>query len=124
MVLSTPRPMPTPVPALPLRISAQLDPPAPRAGSDFVLRLTVANDGDRPAHGAYIATSGPWERWNVVEVQPTGTFARDSAGWYIASPIEIPPKEQRIVSVRVHADEPSEEQLTFAVREAQPDELP
>jgi hypothetical protein len=89
-----------------------------------VLRLTLSNDGDRPAHGAYIATSGPWERWNVVEVQPTGTFARDASGWHIASPIEIPPKEERVVQVRVRAEEPSEEQVTFAVREALPGDLP
>ncbi|MBV9325968.1 MAG: hypothetical protein JO352_19550, partial [Chloroflexi bacterium] len=48
------------MPALPLHISALLDPPTPRAGEQFTLALTVANDGGRPAQGVYIATSGPW----------------------------------------------------------------
>jgi hypothetical protein len=118
----TPVPSPTAVPPVPLRISAQLDPPTPRAGTDFVLRLMISNDGERIAHGVFIATSGPWERWTVLEVVP-GTFARDAAGWRIVSPIDIPPKETRPVEVRIRADAPSEEQLTFAVREAEPGEL-
>jgi hypothetical protein len=118
----TPLPSPTAVPIVPLRISAQLDPPTPRAGMEFLLRLTVANDGERPAHGVFIATSGPWERWTVLEVVG-GMFARDAAGWRIVSPIDIPPNDARTVAVRIRADAPSEEQLTFAVREAEPGEL-
>ena len=107
-----------------MRISAQLDPPTPRAGVEFNLRLTVANDdGTRTAHGIYVATSGPWERWTVMEITPSGTFARDAAGWRLISSVQIPPHDARNVDVRVRADEPSEEQLTFAVREAEPGEL-
>jgi hypothetical protein len=107
-----------------LRISAQLDPPTPRAGEEFVLALSVDNDGDHAAHGAYIATTGPWDTWTVLGVEPDGVFGRDDAGWHIVSSIEIPPGETRTILVHVRADEPSQEQLTFAVREAQPQELP
>jgi hypothetical protein len=117
-----PTPTSTPAP-LAMRISAELDPPTPRAGLEFILRLTVANDGDRVARGLFIATSGPWERWTVLEVQPAGTFARDAAGWHIVSPLEVPPRDARTLDLRVRADEPAEEQLTFAVREAEPGEL-
>jgi hypothetical protein len=106
-----------------MRITAELEPPIPRAGTEFVLRLAVANDCDRPTNGVYIATSGPWDRWSVLEVLPDGMFARDAAGWHIVSPIPIPPHEERVVEVRIRADEPSEEQLTFAVREAEPGEI-
>jgi hypothetical protein len=108
---------------VPLRISAQLDPPMPRAGSEFMLRLTIANDADRSARGVYIATSGPWERWTVLEVTPSGNFARDAAGWHLASSLEIPARTTRTIEVRIRADEPSEDQLTFAVREAEAGEL-
>ncbi len=118
-----PLPTPTPVAVLPLRLTAELDPPTPRAETEFVLRLTIANDGDRPAHGVYIATSGPWERWTVLVVQPRGTFARDAAGWHISSAIDIPPRQSRELEVRIRADAASEDQLTFAVREAEPGEL-
>jgi hypothetical protein len=114
---------PAPVPVLPLRIAAELEPPTPRAGADFVLRLTVANDGDRAAHGVYVATSGPWERWTALEVLPTGRFGRDPAGSHIVSPIEISPHQMQVVEVRVRADEPSEDRLTFAVREAEPGDI-
>jgi len=124
----TPTPVPvtaTPVPPLPLRISAQLDPPTPHAGEEFVLALSVTNDGTRPAHGVYIATSGPWDRWTVLGVEPDGTFDQDaSGGWHIITPEEIPPSETRTTLVHVRADEPAQEQLTFAVREAEPNELP
>ena len=112
------------MPALPLQISAQLDPPTPHAGEQFVLALSVTNDGDRPAHGVYIATSGPWDQWTVLGVEPDGTFAQDDAGWHIVSSSEVPPGETRTILLHVRADQPAQEQLTFAVREAQPSELP
>jgi hypothetical protein len=116
-------PTATPVPRLPLSIRAELDPPTPHAGEEFVVALSITNDGERPARGIYVATTGPWDRWTVLEVQPSGTFARDATGWHIVSPIEIAPKETRTLELHVRADEATEEQLTFAVREAEPDEL-
>lgn len=84
----------------------------------------IVNDGDRPSHGVYIATSGPWERWTVLDVQPTGVFARDAAGWHIVSSIDIAPAMTRTLELHIRADEPAQEQLTFAVREAERGELP
>src|SRR5258708_13127600 len=103
----------TRVARLPLRLTAELDPPTPRAETEFVLRLTIANDGDRPAHGVYIATSGPWERWTVLAVQPRGTFARDAAGWHISSAIDIPPRQSRELEARIPPAPPTEHQPTF-----------
>jgi hypothetical protein len=125
IAIATPnsRPLPTPPASLPLRISAQLDPRAPRAGTDFVLRLSIANDGDRPTDGVYVATSGPWARWTVLEIGPAGEFSRDAAGWHIVAPLVIPPRQSATLELRITANEPSEEQLTFAVREAEPGEL-
>ncbi len=117
-------PTPTPIVPLPLQITALLDPPTPKAGEEFVLALSVTNEGARAARGVYIATSGPWDRWTVLGVEPDGTFASDAAGWHIVSGIEVPPTETRTILVHTRADEPAQEQLTFAVREAAPDELP
>ena len=50
-------------------------------------------------------------------------FARDAAGWHISSAIDIPPQQSREIEVRIRADAPSEDQLTFAVREAESGEL-
>jgi Domain of unknown function DUF11 len=117
-------PTPTPVPRLPLSIRAELDPPTPRAGEEFVVALSITNEGERPARGIYVATTGPWDRWTVIDVEPSGTFARDATGWHLVSPTEIQPHETRTIEVHVRAEEPTEEQLTFAVREAEPGELP
>jgi hypothetical protein len=57
-------------------------------------------------------------------VQPRGILARDAAGWHIGSAIDIAPQQAREILVRIRADAPSEDQLTFAVREAEPGELP
>ena len=124
---ATPTPLPatpTPPAPLPLTLHAQLDPPTPRAGEEFVVALSITNDGEREARGVYLATTGPWDRWTVLGVEPSGTFDRDAAGWHIISPIDIPPQETRTLLVHVRADEATEEQLTFAVREAEPSELP
>src|SRR5207302_1837828 len=111
---STPPPATaTPVPPLPMRISALLDPPTPRAGEDFVLALSVMNDGDRPARGIYVATNGPWDRWTVLGIEPSGTFSGDSSGWHLISDEEVPAGETRTVLVHIRADEPAQEQLTF-----------
>jgi uncharacterized membrane protein len=107
------------VAAVPLRIGALLDPPTPHAGEEFVLALSVTNDGGRPAHGIYVATDGPWDRWTVLGIEPSGTLSQDAAGWHLVSDIDVPAGETRTVLVHLRADEPAEEQLTFAVREAQ-----
>lgn len=101
-----------------------LDPPTPHAGEEFVLALNVTNDGTRPARGIYIATNGPWDQWTVLGVEPDGDFGQDAAGWHIISGIQTPPAETRTILVHIRADEPAQEQLTFAVREAAPDEVP
>ena len=106
-----------------MQISAELQPPTPHAGEEFVVALNITNDGERPAHGVYIATSGPWDRWTVLDVQPSGALTRDATGWHLISPIEIPPHETETLQVQVRADEASEEQLTFAVREAEAGEI-
>jgi len=119
----TPVPSATPIPAVPLHVNALLDPATPRAGEDFTLALTVGNDGSRAAEGVYIATSGPWDQWTVLGIEPSGTFDKDAAGWHIISDVEIPPGESRTIQLHVRADQPAQEQLTFAVREATPGEL-
>ena len=117
-------PTATPQPRLPLSIHAELDPAVPRAGEEFVVALSITNDGDRAARGIYVATTGPWDRWTVLGIEPSGTFAADATGWHIISPIDIPPHETRTIQIHVRADEATEEQLTFAVREAERTELP
>jgi hypothetical protein len=107
-----------------LSISAQLDPATPHAGEDFTLALTIGNSGDRPAEGVYVATTGPWDQWTVLGVEPSGTFDRDAAGWHLISSVEVPPGDSRTVQLHVRADQPAQQQLTFAVREAVPSELP
>ena len=125
-LVPTPTPVPptaTPIPPLMLNISAQLDPPAPHAGENFTLALTIGNSGDRPAEGVYVATTGPWDQWTVLGIEPSGTFDQDAAGWHLISDIEVPPGENRTIQVHVRAEEPAQQQLTFAVREAAPSEL-
>jgi len=124
VIFPTPAPTPTatPPPALPLRIQVELDPAQPHVGTDFLLLLRITNAGGRIARGVYVATSGPWDRFNVLEIQPSGRLSRDAAGWHILSPIQLPPGATQTLEVRARADTPSDERITFAVREADPDE--
>jgi hypothetical protein len=72
----------------------------------------------------YVSTSGPWDKYTVMSVRPTGSFVRDATGWHFGSPLRVGPGETQSLSVEARADEPSDEQLTFAVRESDPGEVP
>ena len=106
-----------------MHIVASVDPPLPNVGTEFVLHLAVTNNGHQPVHGLYIATSGPWDSYTVLSIEPSGTFGRDANGWHIVSPVQVGPGQMRTIDVHVRADQPSDEQLTFAVREAEPGDL-
>src|SRR5437764_10838907 len=99
-----PTPTATPQPAL--RITARLDPPTPHAGEEFVLSLSISNEGQRAARGVYVATSGPWDRWTVLDIQPSGSISRDAAGWHIVSLIQIPSGDTQTLEMHIRADEP------------------
>ncbi len=120
---AAPEPTATPAARLPLRIGAQLEPPEPEAGQEFMLRLRIVNGGDRPARGVYIDTSGPWDRFSIVAITPGATLVRDAAGWHIISALEVASGASATIEVRARADEPTEEEVTFAVREAEPGDL-
>jgi hypothetical protein len=109
---------------VPLRVAVVLDPPRPAVGQTFTLTLAITNEGTRPAAGVYVSTSGQWDRYTVISVRPTGVFVRDATGWHFGSPLRIGPGETQSLTVEARAEEPSDEQLTFAVREADPGELP
>jgi hypothetical protein len=105
-------------------LGVTLEPPNPAVGQTFTLSLAISNDGTRPTEGVYVSTSGQWDRYTVISVRPVGAFVRDATGWHFGSPLRIGPGETQSLTVDARADEPSNEQLTFAVREADPEELP
>jgi hypothetical protein len=109
---------------VPLRLAVTLNPTTPSVGQTFTLSLAITNDGTRPAEGVYVSTSGPWDRYTVLSVRPVGTFVRDATGWHIGSPLRVGAGQTQSLVVEARADEPSDEQLTFAVREAEPGEVP
>ena len=84
----------------------------------FTIALHITNDGTRSADGVDVATTGPWDRYTVLAVRPTGTFLRYASDWHILSPIAIDPGETATLDLDLRADEPSDEQLSFSVREA------
>jgi hypothetical protein len=109
---------------VPLRLSVALDPTTPTVGQTFTLTLAITNAGTRPAEGVYISTSGPWDRYTVLSVRPSGAFVRDATGWHFGSPLRVGPGETQSLTVEVRPEQQSDEQLNFAVREADPGELP
>ena len=134
VTLASPSARPSPVVAVaspspqrsrvPLRVAVSLDPPTPSVGQTFTLTLAITNEGARAAEGVYVSTSGEWDRYTVLSVRPSGGFVRDATGWHFGSPLRIGPGETQSLMVEARAEEPSSEQLTFAVRESDPGELP
>ena len=82
---------------------------AESVGSDWIARS---------ADGVDVATEGPWDRYTVLAIRPTGAFLRYASAWRVLSPIAIAAAETATLDIRVRADEPSDEQFTFSVREA------
>jgi Domain of unknown function DUF11 len=119
---ASPRPVSTrpsgPRPEVPLSVSVELGTPTPQVGQDFTISLRITNGGTRSADGVDVATSGPWDRYTVLAVKPAGGFLRYPSGWHVLSPIAIAAGETATLEIRLRADEPSDEQLTFSVREA------
>src|SRR5919197_2490155 len=109
---------PGPRTEVPLSLSVELGPTAPRAGQDFTIVLHITNGGTRDADGVDVTTTGPWDRYNVVAIRPVGTFLRYASAWHLISPLAIAPGETATLEMQLRADEPSDEQLSFSVREA------
>jgi len=119
---ASPQPVSTrpsgPRPEVPLSLSVHLGTSTPQVGQDFTISLRITNDGTRSADGVDVATEGPWDRYTVLAIRPTGAFLRYASGWRVLSPIAIAAAETATLDIRVRADEPSDEQFTFSVREA------
>lgn len=111
-------------PRVPLRLSVNLDPPTPEVGQIFTLSLAITNEGSRPTDGVFVSTSGPWDRYTVLNIRPTGTFGRDASGWHVVGPLHVAAGDTQTLQIDARADEPSDEELTFAVRETDPGEVP
>jgi hypothetical protein len=111
-------------PRVPLRLGVSLDPPTPQVGQTFTLSLAITNEGSRATDGVFVSTSGPWDRYTVLAMRPTGTFGRDASGWHFISPLHVAAGDSQTLQIDARADEPSDEQLTFAVREIDPGEVP
>lgn len=117
----SPRPVsthaPGPRPEVPLSLSVDLGNQAPQVGQTFTIALHITNGGTRAADGVDVTTTGPWDRYTVLAVRPTGTFLRYATDWHVLSPIAIDPGETATLALDLRSDEPSDEQLTFSVRE-------
>jgi uncharacterized protein DUF11 len=109
---------------VPLRLAVSVDPSTPQVGQPFTLSLAISNEGTRPTVGVFVSTSGPWDRYTVLGIRPTGTFARDASGWHFLSALRVGPGETETLRIDARSDDPGDEQLTFAVRETDPGEVP
>jgi Domain of unknown function DUF11 len=108
---------PGPRAEVPLSLSVDLGTQAPQVGQTFTIALHVTNGGTRAADGVDVTTTGPWDRYTVLAVRPTGTFLRYASDWHVLSPIAIDPGETATIQLDLRSDQPSDEQLTFSVRE-------
>jgi hypothetical protein len=108
---------PGPRPDVPLTLSVELGTQSPQVGQTFTIALHITNGGTRPADGVDVATTGPWDRYTVLAVRPTGTFLRYASDWHILSPLAIDAGETVTLELDLRTDQPSDEQLTFSVRE-------
>jgi hypothetical protein len=102
---------------VPLSLTVDLGSQSPQVGQTFTIALHISNGGNRPADGVDVTTTGPWDRYTVLAVRPTGTFLRYASDWHVLSPVSIDPGETTTLWLDLRSDEPSDEQLTFSVRE-------
>jgi hypothetical protein len=106
-----------PRPEVPLSLTVDLGTQTPQVGQTFTIALHITNGGTRSADGVDVTTTGPWDRYTVLAVRPTGTFLRYASDWHVLSPLAIDPGETATIQLELRTDEPSDEQLTFSVRE-------
>jgi hypothetical protein len=117
-----PEPTATPAPPpLAVGFTGQFKPTLLHVGEKLVVELTVQNKSDRPIEGLRIFSSGPWDKYTIVNVLPSGRFDIGFLGTNFYSGFAIPPGGKQAVSIVAYTNEPGSHEFSFIPnRDTQP----
>jgi hypothetical protein len=118
LVGTTPVAADTALPEIRLGLDVSIAPPTPQIGQAFTISLVITNRGARPTSGVDVTVTGPWERYTVLAIEPEARVLRYATAWHLISALRIPPGSSGTLELRLRTDEASDQQLTFAARDA------
>jgi hypothetical protein len=122
---ATPRPpVPTATAAPPpvaVAFTGQFKPTLLHVGEKLVVELGIENKSDRPIEGVRIFSSGPWDKYTIVNVLPNGRFDIGFLGTNFYSGFTVAPGGRQTVSIVAYPNEPGSHEFSFIPnRDTQP----
>lgn len=107
-------PTATTVPAPTVLFTGRFEPSLLRVGAKLVVELTLENKSDRQIEGIRIASSGPWDKYTIVNVMPGGRHESGFLGGHsFYTNMVIPPGQKRALNVVAYPNEPGSHDFTF-----------
>lgn len=118
----SPTPLPptaVPVPPLTVEFIGRFNPRTLRVGQKLVVELTLENKGDRPIEGFRVFSSGPWDKYTIVNVMPGGQYEGGFLGWNFRTAMVVPPGEKRTLNIVAYPNEPGNHNFSFIPHEGE-----
>ena len=112
----TPAPQPTATPrpsGQPIELTGVFSPPTVRVGERVVFELTLVNLSDRPIEGLRIFSTGPWEKFTLIDVGPGGLRQPGPLGWDFYSGLALAPGRSGQVRIVASPNEPGHHRFVF-----------
>lgn len=118
----SPAPQPptaTPVPPLVVEFTGRFRPTLLRVGQKLVVELTLENKGERPIEGFSVFSTGPWDKYTIVNVMPGGQYEGGFLGWIFRTAMVVPPGEKRTLNIVAYPNEPGNHEFSFIPHEGE-----
>ncbi len=111
---AVPSPTAKPQAALRIEFTGQFQPNLLRVGNKLVVALTTKNLGGDTIHIDRIFTTGPWDKYTVVNVMPGKNFSCDFLGCnaWLGS-LAVAPGKSITVNIIAYPNEPGSHQFSF-----------
>lgn len=107
-----PEPKPTEAP-LAVLFTGRFEPVTLRVGQKLVVELTLENKSEQQIEGVRIFSSGPWDKYTIVNVMPNGRHESGMLGHNFTTGMVFPPGVKRSVNIVAYPNEPGNHDFTF-----------
>ncbi len=114
-----PRPTATPQPKTLVDFKGQFDPPMLRVGQKLVVKLGLENKSSHEFNGFRIFSTGPWDKYTIVNVMPSGRYEGGWLGHNFRTSMKVPPGETRWLNIVAYPNEPGNHEFSFIPHEGE-----
>lgn len=114
---ATVAPTATPKPAaITVAFTGQFQPTILRVGEKLVVQLGLENKSSQELKGFRVFSTGPWDKYTIVNVMPAGSFDNGLFGTTFTAGMLVPAGEKRFLNIVAYPNEPGSHKFTFEAR--------